>query len=306
MNSIESEENYEGSWEGKGRSSNTAAVLGLLGIGVLYFYAQTFLAIVFMAFSGAETGALDEAETFLEKIAATMEIYADPILAAVVLSQYLFMLLPAFWLVKRWHTAKILDYMRWRSSSVWEVVLAIFATLAFVPAGTFIATELTRWMDIPDILLEVNSRLFAADSLPQFFWLVLVVAITPAICEEGFFRGYVQRTLERTTRGKSVIIVGVIFGLFHMQPLGLITLALMGVLFGFFYYRSKSLLPAMTAHFTNNFLAIYVLYQTPEFAGVELAGTEQIPLLWVAVSLPIGIALVCFYHKITAHKIADA
>lgn len=302
MNSIEAEENYEGSWERKGRSSNAAAVLGLLGIGVLYFNSQTFLAVIFMAFSGFKIETQQEAETFLESMAATMESYADPILAAVVFSQYLFMLLPALWLVKRWHTPMVLDYIRWRGSSVWEVVLAIFATLAFIPGGTYIATELTRWMDIPDILLEINTQLFAADSLPKFFWLVLVVAITPAICEEGFFRGYVQRTLERTTRGKSVIIVGVIFGLFHMQPLGLITLALMGILFGFFYYRSKSLLPAMAAHFTNNFLAIYILYQQPEFAGVNLAGTEQIPLLWVVVSLPIGIALVFFYHKITVSK----
>ncbi len=299
MNSIETEENYEGSWERKGRSASAAAVLGLLAIGVFYFWGQTFLALAFIAFSGVKPEVAKESETFLESMAATMETYADPILTAVVFSQYLFMLLPALWLVKRWHTTRILDYMRWRGSSVWEVVLAILATLAFIPGGNYIATELTRWMDLPDILLEVNSRLFAADSLPRFFWLVLVVAITPAICEEGFFRGFVQRTLERTTRGKSVIIVGVIFGLFHMQPLGLITLALMGVLFGFFYYRSKSLLPAMAAHFTNNFLAIYILYQKPQFAGVDLAGTQQIPFSWVALSLPIGIALVFLYYRIT-------
>jgi membrane protease YdiL (CAAX protease family) len=98
---------------------------------------------------------------------------------------------------------------------------------------------------------------------------------------------------------KSVLLIGVVFGLFHMQPLGLITLSLLGVVLGYFYYRSKSLLPAMAAHFTNNFVVILLLYRAPEIADVDLASTQQIPLLWVFATLPVVMGILFLYHKVT-------
>jgi membrane protease YdiL (CAAX protease family) len=49
-------------------------------------------------------------------------------------------------------------------------------------------------------------------------------------------------------------VVGVLFALYHMEPLGLLSLSLLGLVFGYFYFASGSLLPGMAGHFTNNFL----------------------------------------------------
>jgi membrane protease YdiL (CAAX protease family) len=126
------------------------------------------------------------------------------------------------------------------------------------------------------------------------------VCITPAICEEIFFRGFIQRTFERTLGWKSLILIGVLFGLFHFQPLGLIPLAMLGILFGYFFYRTKSLLPSMAAHFTNNFVAILFLYQTPEMQEAGTSGaTAQIPLWLVGATIPVGIGLLFLYHSLT-------
>ncbi len=134
----------------------------------------------------------------------------------------------------------------------------------------------------------------------EFAWLIVVVCITPALCEELFFRGYIQRTFERTMDWRSVILVGVIFGLFHFNPLGLLTLAVLGMLLGYFFYRSRNILPSMAAHFTNNFIAISFLHRTSD--GAPLFTSGAIPLWLVGVTLPVGIGLLYLYHSRTAFR----
>jgi len=293
---------YDGSWERKGRSLNAAAWVGLLGIGVLYVNAQVLifmfgLLVTQIVNPGSEVGG-----SFVERLSATAKMYNPAIRISLVISQYLFMLVPTWWLVKYWHTRKVREYVRLRLNSAVEIILAVLATLAIIPTGAYIGNEFMKWFKFPDVFYEFYNELFSAHSFPEFLWLVFLIAITPAICEEMLFRGYVQRTFERTIGAKSVILVGVVFGLFHMQPLSLITLSILGVVFGFFYYRSKSLVPAMAGHFTNNFLAIYLFYKQPEIGGIDLQTAEQIPFSWVLVTLPVGIFILFVYYKITQNK----
>jgi membrane protease YdiL (CAAX protease family) len=292
---------YEGTWERSGRSLNAAATAALLGIGVVYVHAQMILAAI-AALVGIITGSVEfaagsrfEFDTLLHNIRQL----SSPIRISLLLSQYLFMLIPALWLVRKWHTARVREYIRLTRPLLLEVILAVLATLAILPTGSWIANALTHQLDIPEKFIRLNAEVFTAYSLGEFLWLVFIIAVTPAVCEEVFFRGVVQRTFERTMQWKSVLLIGFLFGLFHMQPLGLITLALLGVLLGYFYYRSRSLLPSMAAHFTNNLVALYVLYRPTEIDGVNLATERQIPVMWVLTSLPVAIALVYFYHLVT-------
>lgn len=293
---------YDGSWERKGRSLNAAAWVGLLGIGVLYINAQVLIFIFGLLVTKIINSGAEVTGSCVYQISATAKMYNPAIRISLVVSQYMFMLVPTWWLVKHWHAQDVREYVRLRFNSGIEIILASFATLAIIPTGIYIGNEFMRWFKFPEIFYEFYNELFTAHSFPEFLWLVFLIAITPAICEEILFRGYVQRTFERTIGAKSVILVGVVFGLFHMQPLSLITLSILGIVFGFFYYRSKSLMPAMAGHFTNNFLAIYLFYKQPEFGGVSLQSAEQIPLLWVLVTLPIGIISLYLYYKITQIK----
>jgi hypothetical protein len=299
---IESISEFDGTWETRGRSPNTAAIAGLLGIGVLYFNAQIIIFIIGLLFTMAISPTPDDSGTFAERISATVRFYTPSMRISLIISQYLFMLLPTWLLVKRWHTAQVREYIRLKSNPAREIILAILATLAIIPTGAYIGNEFLRWFKFPDIFFKFYEELFTAHSLPEFLWLVFLVAMTPAICEEIFFRGYVQRTFERTIHSKSVLLVGVIFGLYHMQPLSLITLSILGIIFGFFYYRSQSLLPSMAGHFTNNFLAIFLYYKEIKIGGVNLATAEQIPLSWVLITLPMGIVLLYLYFKLTRNK----
>ncbi|MEX0602222.1 MAG: CPBP family glutamic-type intramembrane protease [Bacteroidota bacterium] len=296
----------DGSWEQGNRNPSAAAVFALLGIGVLYFNAQSFLAIIAIVLSGPSAGYSEVSGGFLEQFVAVIREYSTAIRIALLISQYLFMLLPVVWLIRRWHTQRVWEYVRFSFGSPKEVGLAVLATLAIMPAGTFIANEFTRRLNIPQEFLEAGAAIFTAHSPAELLFLILVVAVTPAICEEVFFRGYAQRTLERSIDWKSVLVVGVVFGLYHMQPLGLITLSILGIVFGFFYYRSRSLGPPMAAHFTNNAVIVVLLFLRPKVGEMDVAYAEQIPLWWVAVSLPVGLATLVLYHRITGDRSGSA
>ena len=287
---------YNGSWERAGRSPLSAALLALLGIGVFYFYIQSILTVVVVAVSTAINPPEDAGGTLFNRIMLLLRQHKTEIHVVIVVTQFLFMLVPTLWVVRRWHTMDIRRYIRLRSARPGEIVLAVAATLCIIPASSYIANALMDLLSVPEEILKTRMELFTASSIPELCWLIIVIAVTPAICEEIFFRGYVQRTMERRIGGRSVIIVGVLFGLFHLQPLSLISLSILGLVFGYFFYRSASLIPSMAAHFVNNALAVASLYGGNRLGNIDF---DRMPLVWVVVSFAAGAGLLFWFHKIT-------
>jgi CAAX protease family protein len=290
---------YDGSWEKKGRSPVAASILVLMGVGAFYFNAQTILSIPVMVFGQIATRMSPEDLTFVERISEVMRMLAFPIQLLLIVSQFAFLLIPTLYLVKRLHTSRIREYLRFSGFRVFEILVAIAITIAIIPTTTFIANIISKWLEIPEWIANLGVELFTAHSPGEFVWLIIVIAVTPAICEEVLFRAYAQRTLERKLGAKSFWIIGIIFGLFHMQPIGLISLSMMGVVFGYLFYRSKSIFPSMAAHFTNNALVVYLLYSGLTIGGVDIVSLDEIPLMWVVVSVVVSASLLYLYHFIT-------
>lgn len=302
INKLDDDIILNGSWERKNRSITAAAFAGLIGIGVIYFNVQSILAAIFIAFYQI-IFRIEISGSLLERINESIVKFKTPILASLVISQYVFMLLPALFIVKKWHTTDVRKYLRIKWSSVNEILLAVLITITALPFCYYFSYSLVDWLDIPEVIQNLGNQLFTANSAAEFFVLAFIIAVTPAICEEVFFRGYVQRTMERSLGMKSFIITGILFGLFHFQPLSLITLSILGVLFSFFFYRSKSLLPSSAAHFTNNFIALILLYSQSYFT--EILSEGNIPVLYVLLSTIISAFLIFIYIKLTSVNFAN-
>jgi membrane protease YdiL (CAAX protease family) len=296
---------FDGSWERAHRNITTAAFLGLIITGVVYFYAQAIITGILFILNASGTQEILKEKTFFERISHTMTVLKNPLLYSLIVSQFLFMLLPIVWIIKRWHTIHVLSYARITRISPIELVVAVAATVCFVPVSGSISEYFIRKLNIPDFLAQLHTQIFTSYSSQELLWLIVVVCITPAVCEEMLFRGYVQRTLERTLGMKSVFITGIIFGLFHMQPLNLISLSFLGILIGYFYYRSKSLMPCIFAHFTNNLLAVLSLYKTQHGQTVFRVFDFEITFLGCFVALLLTSALVFFYHQITKKNFVE-
>lgn len=287
----------DGTRERRGLGEVPSALIGLLLVGVIYFAGQlllTLIAVVPAIFSSVAEmpDETDEVSWFLSQVTTELRV-------AILLSQILFMLLPTVYLVRRWHSRDVHSYLRVKSRPVAASLVAMVATLGIVPVGSYVASRLSRALDIPDDFAQATLALFSADSLPEYLFLLVVVAVTPAICEEIFFRGYVQRTMERAMSWRAVIIVGIIFGLFHLQPIGLAATIIMGITFGYFSFRSRSLLPAMFAHFANNAMVVSLLYFDVSIGDVNLATSDEIPFSWVLLMLPVGLAGLALFHFMT-------
>lgn len=124
---------------------------------------------------------------------------------------------------------------------------------------------------IKKLMEQMYRMLTSADSFPEFLFVVLVIAVTPAICEEILFRGLIQTTLEESgtqdggvslpQRGLfAAVVAGIVFGVYHLNPFTLIPLIVLGVYFGFVVYRTQNIVTSIAAHFFNNFLACVVVY----------------------------------------------
>jgi len=292
---------FNGSWEKKNRSITAAAFTGLIVIGAIYFNVQSILLTVFISAYKAIFNIHFHGDIF-EKIKQATNLFKTPILITVVLTEFLFMLVPTLWIVKKWHTREVLKYIRIRLCSLNEILLAVLITIFSLPFCYYVSELLVRSLDIPEVFRDIGSQLFAAKTSGQFIFLIFAIAVTPAICEEIFFRGYFQRTMERKIGAKSFILTGILFGLFHMQPLSLVALSILGILLSFFYYRSKSIFPSSAAHFTNNFIAISLMYTQSNSSRIGVMLNGSIPISIVIITLLISSMLILLYINITQHN----
>lgn len=133
------------------------------------------------------------------------------------------------------------------------------------------------------------ALLLSASSPVEGLLVVFVVAVTPAICEEVFFRGYVQGSFEfKVGKLPAALFTAIVFSLYHFNPYGLMPLMVLGLYFGFAAYRTNSLLVPIILHFLNNFVSViaYMIYGKEEVLTSEAITAENL-------QMSIGIFVTC-------------
>jgi membrane protease YdiL (CAAX protease family) len=282
-------------WEQKGRNINSAAFFALLAIGVMYFYGQAISIWIVMVVQHLFQGQpADQSQSPLlsHKSLRSLRLI-------LFFSQYLLILLPSWLLIRRWHSASVSTYIRLHSTSPAVVLLSVLGTISLLPLSIAFSSMLVRKIGIPEKILAANNSFVTTYTPVEFAWVLIVVAVTPAICEEFFFRGHFQRTLERTFGWKSVLIAGVLFGLFHFQPLGLMSLSILGLFFGYIYYRSRSILTSMAAHFTNNAIVLCLDYRPHTMSQTYWDISQKISPILLAGSFVAAIFVIAVFHRLT-------
>jgi uncharacterized protein len=103
--------------------------------------------------------------------------------------------------------------------------------------------------------------IFSVKSFIDVFIIVIAVAITPAICEEFFFRGLIQKSFELKWKpATSIIVTSLVFALYHFSPYGLVPLFMLSAFLGYAAYKTNSILVPAGIHFANNFFMIILYY----------------------------------------------
>lgn len=181
---------------------------------------------------------------------------------------------------------------------LWAIVLTVAAypmviflgwLNAFLPVPGWMA-EMQQSMD------EMIAKLLGSENI---LWMGLFhIGLVPSICEEIMYRGYVQRSLEKSWGIWTAIIVsGLIFGAYHLQITRILPLAALGMLFAYITYVSNSLIPAMVAHLVNNGGQVILSTIYPEMLNQELTAETDLPWAGILFGIVLLITLLSILHK---------
>ncbi len=135
---------------------------------------------------------------------------------------------------------------------------------------------------------------------------LVVVALLPAVCEELLFRGYVLGALtNRYSNTVSIILSSALFGIYHMSVVKFFTTALLGAVIAYVAHKTKSLIPGIIMHFTNNAIACLAMYYPTQLGKVfplltadKLFISDILILIGIGIALlTIGVILMKYIHK---------
>ena len=281
-------------------SPNKAAILGLIAVFFIFQFGGGLLALSVFGFD------LQNADMNLMRLLT-------------IGSQILFILFPAI-LFSKLVFEDVTSIIRFRMPKPREVGLFAVGMLLLVPLlqdylqiQNYILQELSKtslfvegiknFLDNLDKLVEESYlQLLTANNLFEYILVIVTVSITPAICEEIFFRGFVQKSFEFKQKPfTAILLTSLFFGLYHFNPYGLLPLIVLGMYLGFSAYKSNSIVVPITLHFLNNLIAIiaFFIFGEEELLQSNYVDPETINshILSFTVLLALFIGFVIFVNK---------
>jgi len=133
----------------------------------------------------------------------------------------------------------------------------------FAVSGAIIAALIGQLINIiypfPQDYLERMTELLKMPELKV--WQVFgLIAVTPGICEELMFRGFVFRFFEKKNKWFAIWASAALFALFHLDPYRFLPVMVLGIMLGWLLYRTNSIFPSMLSHALNNATALSFMH----------------------------------------------
>jgi len=232
-----------------------------IGFYLLYFL---FLIIVFPHISGYTIFTLQSLDSSVPKVLGYRKLTQ-------ILYTLVVYLLPAL-IFARLATPKPLEYLSMnRAPKVAPAILAILIILVSLPMVDLSAQWNQTWpvsetMRMQEEVAEKMTRdLLKMDSFSTLLVNLLFFAVMPAIAEEAFFRGVVQRLMIKMMPFKdgawvAILVTALLFSAVHMQWLSFVPRVILGFLLGVTYYLTGNLWLSILAHSINNGLQVVLMY----------------------------------------------
>ena len=147
---------------------------------------------------------------------------------------------------------------RWRAA-VYSIVAVFVAMPAIGYVNKFVSDFTLRYL--PDSLsasltsaagahIELIQSMIGYGSLAMLPVSIIVLGIIPALCEEMFFRGTLQRVLTRIWHRPvlAIVITSVVFALLHADYLNWAGIFMCSIIMGLLYFYTSSLWISIIFH----------------------------------------------------------
>ncbi len=158
-----------------------------------------------------------------------------------------------------------------------------------------------QWMrQMENNAKKVTDLFLKADTFAVYLSNVVVLALIPAIGEEFLFRGILQKIFYDSSKRIHIAIwlSAFLFSALHLQFYGFFPRMILGALFGYLFFWSGNLWIPITAHFTNNLIAVSVFYFNSDFAqNLDKVGVGENSYIYVIVSIILFSILLFYFYK---------
>jgi len=173
---------------------------------------------------------------------------------------------------------------------------AVLLVAGATPAAWAIGWVQGFVLPVSPSVAEGLRALVTADDPTRLAWLLLVLAVTPAICEETLFRGMLLSSTKALEPWRAVLLNGLVFGAFHLSfeaPVRFLPTAWLGIVMAWAVLESGSLWVGILMHLLNN-ATIVLLASVPALSGL-VTDPDAPPPAWLllvgAVSFGAGVAV---------------
>lgn len=206
--------------------------------------------------------------------------------------------IPPFVMASLWSN-NAFEFLRLKSTLRWTTVLYVVAfMLVAIPFINMLSwlnqqiilpealSEIEKMMQSSEVqIAEITEKMLNVSTLGALLFNMFLVAVVPALGEELFFRGTIQRLLSDWKGALFAIwITAFVFSAIHMQFYGFLPRMLLGAFLGYLLLWSGSLWLPIIAHFVNNAVAVvfyYLKFNGVKVIDVETIGTDD--TLWLGI-----------------------
>lgn len=181
-----------------------------------------------------------------------------------IINQFYFILFPVllYLIVKKIDIKETLKINKFRALP--GVLILLISIPAYMGASS---------LNVMIVYILQSTGYILGESLPvpqnfgDIILSILVVAVSPAICEEILHRGILLKAYESRGSINAVVISSILFGIFHFDLKNLSGPIFLGMLIGYYVIRTDSIFAGMLAHFVNNVLSVLVQYFSSRWVG---------------------------------------
>lgn len=187
--------------------------------------------------------------------------------------------------------------------------LALSGALASVTELIPISKSLNDWaLALEESYKKAMVAITKMKSLNDLFVNILMVAFVPAVMEELYFRGALQKTIKDWFKNPvyAIVLTAIIFSAFHFSFFGFLSRMALGVILGFIYEYTKTIWLPILLHFINNAVAIVGLYLVKnDVQKINQLMDEGMPIYWGLVAAVVVVFLLLQLKKNTPNERLD-
>lgn len=224
------------------------------------------------------------------------EFITENIYLVVLINEFVMILIPVtiYILIKK---ADFKETFRIRKLKPVHGIIVFFLSITAYPVAMMLNNIVVYFLqfvgDIPAQPVPIPKN------LEELLVGLLIIAVSPAICEELLHRGLLLSAYERRGSMKAIVFTALFFGIFHFDITNFLGPVFLGLLIGYYVIRTNSIFAGMLAHFLNNAISETIQFfitdkSIPEKVTVSSQELDQVMLLGLAGLILTGLLLAVF------------